>query len=112
MTLHEEGIFFQISIFGGPWGKLKSIFELAENLSLGSTKLDTELGLAQPQLVHCSFFYRCVCVGVQTKQYKVTCATTNNMYLKDRRLEACLVTLTTPQAPLLPVKATGSGDCK
>ena len=32
-------------------GKLKSIFELAENLSLVLTKLDTELGLAQPQLV-------------------------------------------------------------
>ena len=30
--------------------KLKSIFELAENLSLVPTKLDTELGLAQPQL--------------------------------------------------------------
>ena len=28
-----------------------SIFELAENLSLALTKLDTELGLAQPQLV-------------------------------------------------------------
>ena len=33
-------------------GKLKSIFELAENLSLVLTKLDTELGLAQPQLVN------------------------------------------------------------
>ena len=32
-------------------GKFKSIFELAENLSLVLTKLDTELGLAQPQLV-------------------------------------------------------------
>ena len=31
--------------------KLKSIFELAENLSLVLIKLDTELGLAQPQLV-------------------------------------------------------------
>ena len=31
--------------------KLKSIFELAENLTLVLTKLDTELGLAQPQLV-------------------------------------------------------------
>ena len=30
---------------------MKSIFELAENLSLVLTKLDTELGLAQPQLV-------------------------------------------------------------
>ena len=30
---------------------LKSIFELVENLSLVLTKLDTELGLAQPQLV-------------------------------------------------------------
>ena len=30
--------------------KLKTIFELAENLSL-VLKLDTELGLAQPQLV-------------------------------------------------------------
>ena len=33
-------------------GKLKSIFELAENLSLVLTKLDNELGLAQPQLVY------------------------------------------------------------
>ena len=33
-------------------GKLKSIFELTENLSLVLTKLDTELGLAQPQLVN------------------------------------------------------------
>ena len=32
-------------------GKLMSIYELAENLSLVFTKLDTELGLAQPQLV-------------------------------------------------------------
>ena len=32
-------------------GKLKSIFELAENLNLVLTQLDTELGLAQPQLV-------------------------------------------------------------
>ena len=31
---------------------MKSIFELAENLSLILAKLDTELGLAQPQLVH------------------------------------------------------------
>ena len=30
---------------------MKSIFELAENLSLVLTKLDPELGLAQPQLV-------------------------------------------------------------
>jgi len=30
---------------------LKSIFELSENLSIVLTKLDTELGLAQPQLV-------------------------------------------------------------
>ena len=30
---------------------MKSIFELASNLSLVLTKLDTELGLAQPQLV-------------------------------------------------------------
>ena len=43
--------FSKISIFWGPWGKLKSIFEIAENLSLVLTKLDTELGLAQPQLV-------------------------------------------------------------
>ena len=54
MTLHEEGLIFKNSIFGGPWGKLKSIFELAENLSLVLTKLDTELGLAQPQLVFIS----------------------------------------------------------
>ena len=32
-------------------GKLKAIFVLAENLSLVLTKLNTELGLAQPQLV-------------------------------------------------------------
>ena len=32
-------------------GKMKSIFELASNLTLVLTKLDTELGLAQPQLV-------------------------------------------------------------
>ena len=50
--------FCQISIFGGPWGKLKSIFELAENLSLVLTKLDTELGLAQPQLVFIFFSAR------------------------------------------------------
>ena len=30
---------------------MKFIFELAENLSLVLTKLDYELGLAQPQLV-------------------------------------------------------------
>ena len=36
-------------------GKFKSIFELAENLSLVLTKLDTELGLAQPQLVFAYF---------------------------------------------------------
>ena len=34
--------------------KFKSIFELAENLSLVLTKLDYELGLAQPQLVSIS----------------------------------------------------------
>ena len=34
-----------------PMGKLKSIFEPAENFSLVLTKLDTELGLTQPQLV-------------------------------------------------------------
>ena len=54
--LHEEDLsFFKISIFWGLLGKLKIIFELAENLSLVITKLDTELGLAQPQLVF-SFF--------------------------------------------------------
>ena len=31
---------------------MKSIFELASNLTLVLTKLDTELGLAQPQLVN------------------------------------------------------------
>ena len=31
--------------------KKKTIFEIAENLGLVLTKLDTELGLAQPQLV-------------------------------------------------------------
>ena len=40
-------------------GKLKSIFELAENLSLVLTKLATELGLAQPQLV-LVFFRTCL----------------------------------------------------
>ena len=30
---------------------MKSVFNLAENLSLVLTKLDAELGLAQPQLV-------------------------------------------------------------
>ena len=30
---------------------MKSIFKLAENLSLALTNLDNELGLAQPQLV-------------------------------------------------------------
>ena len=34
---------------------MKFIFELTENLSLGLTKLDTELGLDQPQLVSSSF---------------------------------------------------------
>ena len=38
----------KISIF---WGPFKSIFELTVNLGLVLTKLDTELGLAQPQLV-------------------------------------------------------------
>ena len=37
---------------------MKSIFELAENLSLVLTKLDTELGLAQPQLVFYLNWYR------------------------------------------------------
>ena len=35
-------------------GKLKSIFELAEILSLVLLKLDTKLGLAKPQLVYFS----------------------------------------------------------
>ena len=38
--LHEEGLIFKNSIFWGPLAKLKSIFELAENLSLVLTKLD------------------------------------------------------------------------
>ena len=60
MTLHEEGlIFFKISIFGGPWGKLKSIFELAENLSLVLTKLDTELGLGKPSKKKLRNFTNC-----------------------------------------------------
>ena len=42
--------FLKISIF---WGPFKSIFELTVNLGLVLTKLDTELGLAQPQLVNC-----------------------------------------------------------
>ena len=41
---------------------MKSVFDLAENLSLVLTKLDTELGLAQPQLV-----YICLnSIGVQS----------------------------------------------
>ena len=36
-------------------GKFKSMFELAENLSIVLTKLDNELGLAQPQLVYLYF---------------------------------------------------------
>ena len=36
---------------------MKSIFELASNLTLVLTKLDTELGLAQPQLVLVLFSY-------------------------------------------------------
>ena len=40
MTLHEAH-----------GENLKSFYELEENLSLVLTKLDTELGLAQPQLV-------------------------------------------------------------
>ena len=34
-----------------PMGKIEVHFELAQNLSLVLTKLDTELGLAQHQLV-------------------------------------------------------------
>ena len=37
-----------MSIF---WGPFKSIFELTVNLGLVHTKLDTELGLAQPHTV-------------------------------------------------------------
>ena len=36
-------------------GKIEVHFELTENLGLVLTKLDTELGLAQPQLVQ--FFF-------------------------------------------------------
>ena len=36
--------------------KAKSIFELAENLSLVLTKLENDLGLAQPQLVTIRIF--------------------------------------------------------
>ena len=43
---------FKILIFLCPLGKFKSLFELAENLSFVLTKLETELGLAQPQLVN------------------------------------------------------------
>ena len=48
-------------------GKLKSVFDLAENLSLVLTKLDTELGLAQPQLVVHSALKRILLIiqGVQ-----------------------------------------------
>ena len=50
--LYEEDLIFLKSQFSeAHWVKLKSIFELAETLSLTLTKLDTELGLAQPQLV-------------------------------------------------------------
>ena len=52
MTLHMKRVYFFLNHnFLRPMGKLKSIFELAENLTLVLTKLDTELGLAQPQLV-------------------------------------------------------------
>ena len=51
MTLHEEGLIFLNLNF---W---RNNFELAENLSLVLTKLDNELGLAQPQLV-LDFFQR------------------------------------------------------
>ena len=47
-------------------GKLKSIFELAENLSLALTKLDTELGLAQPQLV--SVFLGLPLIRIETQE--------------------------------------------
>ena len=47
MTLHEECLIFLSSQFSKAHGKkLKSIFELTENLSLVLIKLDTELGLA------------------------------------------------------------------
>ena len=56
MTLHEEGLIFLNHNFLRPMGKNEVIFELAENLtSVVLTKLDTELGLTQPQLV-CPFF--------------------------------------------------------
>ena len=52
MTIYMKRIYFFGNLnFLRPIGKLKSIFDLAENLSLVLTKLDTELGLAQPQLV-------------------------------------------------------------
>ena len=52
MTFYIKRIYFFGNLnFLRPIGKLKSIFYLAENLSLVLTKLDTELGLAQPQLV-------------------------------------------------------------
>ena len=49
--LNEEDLIYLESQFKGPMGKFMSIFELAENLILVLTKLDTEHGLAQPQLV-------------------------------------------------------------
>ena len=52
MTFYMKRIYFFGNLnFLRPIEKLKSIFELAENLSLVLTKLDTELGLAHPQLV-------------------------------------------------------------
>ena len=52
MTFYMNKIYFFLNlIFLRPMGKMKSIFELASNLTLVLTKLDTELGLAQPQLV-------------------------------------------------------------
>ena len=55
MTLHEEGLIFQKPLFSeAHGGKLKSIFELAENLRFVLTKLDIDLGLSQLQLVNMS----------------------------------------------------------
>ena len=67
MTFYMKRIYFFGNLnFLRPIGKLKSIFELAENLE------NTELGLAQPQLVSNLFkivmphFNACSCILVPT----------------------------------------------
>ena len=77
-----RGSNFRISIFEGLLGKLKTIFELTENLSLVLTKLDTELGLAQPQLVEnifnvCRKYIQCI-----LKVYSMYTVSIFNVYWK------------------------------